>query len=306
MDLISTSNTLLPVTSLANISKYETKERLGEQKYYITLINRLQTHFADYKKLVPSSKKFLITASPQCVVKDANMGDMILGAKFDMIFIQFYNTAACSARTWITANPNYASTRKEISSGFSYDSWVTAITASGSKSSAAKIFIGLPGSTGAVATSSYYLKAAEMKSLIQSYWCHKNFGGIMIWEAIYAEKNTQGNFYQAAKSVLNGFASGASAINCATVTTTKFPATPACGAGACGKSYTVKSGDICSKIASDNDLTMAQFTTLNPKWTSTTCPTLQIGTVLCVKAAAACPKMRRERRSLNTSVGRQN
>jgi chitinase len=273
----------------------------GEQKFYITMINRLQTLFAGYKKAVPTSKTFLITAAPQCVVKDVNMGDMIIGAQFDMIFVQFYNTAACSARTWVTANPNYATTRREITSGFSYDSWVSAITASGSKSSAAKIYIGLPGNSTAVSTSSYYLSSAEVKPLVQSYWCHPNFGGLMIWEAMYAEKNTQGNFYQAAKSMLNGFATGTSSINCATVTTSKIPPTPTCGAGVCATTYTVKSGDICVNIASSHGLTMAQFTALNPKWTTATCPNLQIGTVLCVKAAAACPNAKRDGRKFRPS-----
>lgn len=258
------------------------------------MINRFQTLFAIYKKAVPTSKTFYISAAPMCAVKDPNMGDMILGAKFDMIFIQFYNNPVCAARTWVTANPKYATTRREIDSTFSYDKWVTAITASGSKSSAAKLFIGLPGSSSAAGSG--YIKATEMKPLIQSYWCHKNFGGIMIWEAMYAEKNTEGNFYQAAKSVLNGFAAGTSSINCATVTTSKLSPTPTCGSGSCATTYTVKSGDTCSKIATTYKLTMAQFTALNPKWTNASCPTLQIGVVLCVKAGAACPKVRRERK----------
>jgi LysM repeat protein len=253
------------------------------------LINRLQANIATWKKANPTGKTFLFTASPQCTVKDVNMGDIILGAKFDMIFVQFYNTLACSARTWANANPNYGTTRREIDSGFSYDSWVTAITASGSKSAAAKLYIGLPGNSTAATSSNYYLLGSA-KTLIQDYWCHANFGGIMIWEAIYAEQNKDGNFYQYAKSVLNGFATGTSSINCATVTTSKLSPTPTCGTGACGTSYTVKSGDTCSQIATTYGLTMAQFTTLNPKWTTSTCPALQIGTVLCVKAAAACKR----------------
>jgi chitinase len=217
------------------------------------------------------------------------MGDIILGAKFDMIFIQFYNYMACSARTWANANPNYATTRREIDSGFSYDDWVSAITASGSKSAAAKLYIGLPGNSSAAIEASYYLYGT-VKPLIEAYWCHPNFGGVMIWEAIYAEYNKDGNFYQYAKSILNGFASGTSSINCATVTTSKLSPTPTCGAGSCASTYTVKLGDICSQIASSHGLTMAQFTTLNPKWTASTCPTLQIGTVLCVKAGAACKR----------------
>jgi chitinase len=256
------------------------------------MINRLQTLIATWKAANPTGKTFLFTASPQCAVKDPNMGDIILGAKFDMIFVQFYNNPVCSAKAWAVANPNFASTRKEIESGFSYDSWVTAITASGSKSTNAKIYIGLPGN-GTAATSATYYLAGSVKPLIQSYWCHKNFGGIMIWEAIYAEYNKDGNFYQSAKSILNGFATGTSSINCATVTTTKISATPTCGAGSCATKYTVKSGDSCSAIATTYKLTMAQFTALNPTLTTTTCPkVLQPGQVVCVKAGAACKKRR--------------
>lgn len=49
--------------------------------------------------------------------------------------------------------------------------------------------------------------------------------------------------------------------------------------GGCQKSYTVKAGDYCWLIATDNGLTLDQFYALNP---GLVCNPLQIGTVVCL------------------------
>ncbi|KAL3419827.1 chitin recognition protein [Phlyctema vagabunda] len=166
---------------------------------YIAMINRLRSRFS------ASSKQYLITGAPQCIVPDANMGAMITKAKFDIIWVQFYNTAQCSASSWAKANPNYATTKKELASGFNYDAW-TSYLAKGASANA-KLYIGVSGSKTATQDPSYYLSPAQLSSLAQAYFCKPNFGGLMIWEATYADNNVNSGstYYQSAKNALSGY-----------------------------------------------------------------------------------------------------
>ena len=137
---------------------------------YIALISRLRSHFQS------SSKKYLITGAPQCLVPDANMGAMISAVPFDVLWVQYYNTPACSARAWTNTGD-----------GFSYDAWTRYL--SGTASANAKLYIGLPGSTSAVANPPFYLHPAEALRLIKAFFCRPNFGGVMLWDATYADLN---------------------------------------------------------------------------------------------------------------------
>ncbi|TAQ84431.1 hypothetical protein B7494_g7244 [Chlorociboria aeruginascens] len=80
---------------------------------YISMITRLRERF-----LENPSKEYLITGSPQCpdvIPGTGDMATMISGARFDALWIQFYNNEACSARTYVS-DPD--------SNGFNYDAWV--------------------------------------------------------------------------------------------------------------------------------------------------------------------------------------
>ena len=74
---------------------------LGEQGFYIILIKRLRSYFDS------GDKQYLITGAPQCNFPDQQMGEMINQVQFDMLFIQYYDTAECSAREWVSSNPGY-------------------------------------------------------------------------------------------------------------------------------------------------------------------------------------------------------
>lgn len=157
------------------------------------------------RKLFPASPQtgLTLTAAPQCAVPDASMGQLIATVAFDALFIQFYNTPACSARAWANANPNYTpGTRSFPTGGFTFDAWSTAVA--GGASSAAKLYIGLPGSADAVDDPSYYVNQNETMNLIDAYFCNRNFGGVAIYDATYAEENVNlGQTYsQWTKSVL--------------------------------------------------------------------------------------------------------
>ncbi|KAF7926590.1 hypothetical protein EAE99_005785 [Botrytis elliptica] len=169
---------------------------------YIAMINRLREHFAENP-----SKKYFISGAPQCPLPEPNMGAMIAGAQFDLLWIQFYNNAAaqCTARQWAD---NYALTGQEDSVGFTYDKWVSTINSGAS--AGASIYLGLLGSTLA-GTASDYISPLEAQSLIESYHSKPQFGGVMIWEATYSQENTdaelKGDSYHGfIKSCLDSYA----------------------------------------------------------------------------------------------------
>ncbi|KAF8863084.1 glycoside hydrolase [Acephala macrosclerotiorum] len=163
---------------------------------YIAMIQRLRVLFQS------ASKPYLITGAPQCVVPDANMGVIIQQAQFDVLWVQYYNTPQCSARNWANANPNYATTGVELSSGFSYNTWSNFLV--GTASANAKLWIGVPGGP---APDTNYLGPAEIANLVNAYFCKPNFGGIMIWEATLADANPSGPYYSTVKNILTGFVS---------------------------------------------------------------------------------------------------
>ncbi|KAH8660139.1 glycoside hydrolase superfamily [Xylariales sp. PMI_506] len=153
-----------------------------------------------------ASGTFYLTASPQCVVPDANLGAVIAATKFDLLFIQFYNTAQCSARTWADANPSYQPGGTFNTAGFTYSTWTTWLANTPSKN--AMLFLGLPGSADA-ANTGMSVSVTQAQNLIDAYYCSSNFGGVAVWDATYAASNVASgyNFYQNMKNNLNTAAS---------------------------------------------------------------------------------------------------
>ncbi|EAW24262.1 class III chitinase ChiA1 [Aspergillus fischeri NRRL 181] len=140
---------------------------------YATMVNT----FRQYFNQVPE-RKFYLSAAPQCIIPDAQLSDAILNAAFDFIWIQYYNTAACSAKSFIDTTLGK----------FNFDAWVTILKASASKN--AKLYVGLPASETA-ANQGYYLTPDEVESLVSTYMDRypDTFGGIMLWEATASENN---------------------------------------------------------------------------------------------------------------------
>ncbi|ESZ97225.1 glycoside hydrolase family 18 protein [Sclerotinia borealis F-4128] len=169
---------------------------------YIAMINRLREHFSENP-----SKKYLISGAPQCPLPEQNMGAMIAGAQFDLLWIQFYNNdwAQCTARQWAD---NYALKGQENSAEFTHDQWVSTINSGAS--AGATIYLGLLGSPLA-GTATDYISPLEAQSLIESYHDKPQFGGVMVWEATYSEENADaelnGQSYHAfVKSCLSPYA----------------------------------------------------------------------------------------------------
>lgn len=152
-----------------------------------------------------AGKKFYLTASPHCPVPDANMKDVLGAAAFDMVFVQFYNTASCAARRWADANPSYVlgQGQSQSANGFTYDAW-TSFLAGTAYSKSARLYIGLPGEADAAARPGFDLTVRQAADLASAHYCRGNFGGVAVWEATYAAANVVGgrNFYQNVKGAL--------------------------------------------------------------------------------------------------------
>ncbi|GAP83374.1 putative chitin recognition protein [Rosellinia necatrix] len=164
---------------------------------YKALVKRLRTLFATV-----DDKPYYLTASPQCLVPDANLVDTLQATQFDMLFVQFYNTKDCSARGWITGNPSYVPGAAFNTSGFTFDAWADWLAAS-AYSKAARIFLTLPGSNAAASTGSY-ISVAQTKLLASAFYCRAAFAGIAVWDATYAEQSIASGkyFFQNAKTTL--------------------------------------------------------------------------------------------------------
>ncbi|KAI1819772.1 carbohydrate-binding module family 18 protein [Xylaria intraflava] len=170
-------------------------------------------NFAGYRAFVAKLRElydsadgtYYLTASPQCVVPDANMGEIIKAGTFDMVLVQFYNTPACSARRWVDANSNYVPGNPFDAAGFTFDDWVKFLANTPSKD--ARVYIGVPASP-AAANKGNEISSAQARSLAAAYYCNTNFGGISIWSATYASSNVEDgkNFFQNAKESLQALA----------------------------------------------------------------------------------------------------
>ncbi|KAI1138118.1 carbohydrate-binding module family 18 protein [Hypoxylon sp. FL0543] len=173
---------------------------------YTALATQLRANFGS--TAAGSGQTFFLTASPQCVVPDANMQGVLQRGVFDMLFIQFYNTPQCSAATWAAANANYAPGAAATTAGFTYDAWTAWLASTPSRN--ARLYLGLPGSS-AAANAGSAVSPAQASSLVDAYYCRGNFGGVGVWEATYAAANVVNglNFYQSVKRSLNASSSDA-------------------------------------------------------------------------------------------------
>ncbi|KAI5927319.1 glycoside hydrolase superfamily [Camillea tinctor] len=170
---------------------------------YKALVKRLRALYAREKGT------YYLTASPQCVVPDANMAEILKATSFDMVFVQFYNTPQCSARRWVDSHPSSSKPSTSSDGGFTFDAWTAFLSSAGSKN--ARVYIGLPGSAAAAGGPGNDVTAAQAADLARAFYCRPAFGGVAIWEATYAAANVvKGrNFYQGVKDGLLGVGKGA-------------------------------------------------------------------------------------------------
>ncbi|KAI9317125.1 class III chitinase [Dichotomocladium elegans] len=140
----------------------------GGSAYYPTFLNALKRHFD------ASSRKYYVTAAPQCVYPDANLQNTINAFPVDAIFVQFYNNP-CGLQTYgQAANWNFGQ----------WDYWARNI----SPNPNVKVYIGAPASS--TAAGSGYVPLATLQNIArQTRQQFPSFGGVMYWDASQAYAN---------------------------------------------------------------------------------------------------------------------
>ncbi|KAJ7357018.1 class III chitinase [Mycena albidolilacea] len=123
-----------------------------------------------------ASKKYYITAAPQCVYPDGALGSVLNAAKFDAIYVQFYNNP-CSL-------PNFNS-----ASGWNFgiwDQWARTL----SPNPNVKVYIGAPASS--TAAGSGFVDISTLSSIaVKMRKSFPSFGGVMLWDASQAYANNR-------------------------------------------------------------------------------------------------------------------
>ncbi len=152
---------------------------------YGTMVNTFREVFA----LEPAdSKRYYISASPQCLVPDQHLSLAIETSWFDFLFIQFYNTPQCSARAYFDHTFGaYGGPPTDIS----FDAWVEYVLQY-SFNPDVKLYLGLPADSKAAYNPEHYLTRQEAKKILHHFQCKypESFSGAMLYEATYSENNS--------------------------------------------------------------------------------------------------------------------
>lgn len=136
------------------------------------------------------SKKFYLSAAPQCVYPDAAMNDMLNGAiSFDWINIQFYNNW-CGVINF--SNPN----------AWNFNVWDTWAHQT-SKNRNVRVLIGVPANSGA---GGGYVSASALAPIISDTKKYSSFGGMMMWDM--SQLFTNSGFLSSVRSSLGGSGGG--------------------------------------------------------------------------------------------------
>lgn len=143
----------------------------NNQKGYSAMVKKLRQHYQS-----DSSKEYYVSAAPQCVFPDQNVGEALENSEIDFAFVQFYNNPCAVGK-----------------SGFNYDTWKD-FAENKSPNKDIKLFLGLPGSSSAA--SSGYVDPDEVSKALSQIKSDSHFGGIMMWDASQAFTNQiNGNSY---------------------------------------------------------------------------------------------------------------
>ncbi|RYP20702.1 hypothetical protein DL765_002652 [Monosporascus sp. GIB2] len=160
---------------------FDIETKFANQQPYVRMVERLR------ERIDASGEKMILTAAPQCPLTDQwfQMKTIITQARFDKIWIQFYNNQGCEAKNNV---------------GFNFKAWASFLQTTKNKD--AEIFIGLPGSQ--TAAGSGYINRKRAKEVICEAKKSKAFGGVMLWDAYLASENVEGGktYYDSIADVL--------------------------------------------------------------------------------------------------------
>ncbi|KAB5572767.1 glycoside hydrolase family 18 protein [Coniochaeta sp. 2T2.1] len=118
-----------------------------------------------------ASKKYYLSAAPQCVYPDAADKEMLDGAvSFDFINIQFYNN-------WCGVNNYQPNSATQNAFNFDvWDNWAKTV----SKNKAVKLLLGIPASGSAAGSG--YVSGSQLSSVVAYSKKFTSFGGVMMWD----------------------------------------------------------------------------------------------------------------------------
>jgi len=137
---------------------------------YVAFVNEIRSLASG------ASKKYYITAAPQCVYPDAALGSVINAASFDAIYVQFYNNQ-CSLT-------NFASV-SDWDFGI-WDQWARTV----SPNPNVKVYIGAPASTSAAGSG--FVDINTLGSIaVKMRKSFPSFGGVMLWDISQAFQNNR-------------------------------------------------------------------------------------------------------------------
>ena len=121
-----------------------------------------------------SSKKYYISAAPQCPRPDASIPLDAMQA-VDFVFVQFYNNGDCNV-----GQPGFEA---------SFKAWSSDLSANGG---GPKLYIGVPGCTSCAGSG--YIDPGQVSSVMSAAAGASvgNFGGVMLWDGPEAMVNTDG------------------------------------------------------------------------------------------------------------------
>ncbi|KAL9714342.1 Chitinase 2 [Leucoagaricus gongylophorus] len=178
----------------------------GGSTGFAAFVSRIRSHASG------ASKKYYVTAAPQCPFPDAFLGPVLNVVGFDAVYVQFYNNF-CGLINFNNPNAwNFAQ----------WDNW--AKTQSPNKS--VKIYIGAPASSSAAGSGFVDINTlGNIARTTRSQF--SSFGGVMLWDASQAVAN--GRYDLAVKNALRsgGGGSGTTTVpNTTPPTTTTHTSTP--------------------------------------------------------------------------------
>ncbi|CUS07568.1 unnamed protein product [Tuber aestivum] len=147
----------------ATVDGFDIDNENGNPQGWPTLISELR------KKFTSASKRYYISAAPQCPRPDRSIGRAVY--LVDFLFIQFYN--------------NYCQTTGLVSS---FNQWSEDIAANGTVGT--KLFAGFLAASG---KGTGYASHSEMIGYISQIKDKPNFGGVSTWDASCANNNMDSN-----------------------------------------------------------------------------------------------------------------
>ncbi|KAI9010921.1 glycoside hydrolase family 18 protein [Phycomyces nitens] len=140
----------------------------GKPTYYSAFLTKLLERYNG------STKKYYLTAAPQCVFPDANLQETLDVIPFDAIYVQFYNNP-CGLQAYDKPSQwNFGT----------WDYWATHV----SPNPDVKIYIGAPASQSAAGGGYVPLQTLE-QIVLETRQSFPSFGGVMFWDVSQAYGN---------------------------------------------------------------------------------------------------------------------